>query len=96
MTCDDPAPIAAGAHAGTDEVDVLSLAGQMPPEEGAWLLVTAADGTPGGGLSAQIMNGTSPSGYGGDVLVRLDREELPAGGRHLPSAFPSTRWPAGA
>jgi hypothetical protein len=79
MTCHDPAPRAAGALADTDEVDVLSLAGQLPPDEGAWLLVTAADGTPGGGMTAQIMTGTSPSGYGGDVLVRLEREEPPAG-----------------
>jgi hypothetical protein len=79
MTCDDLARAVTTAAGEADDADVLSLAG--PPDEGAWLLVTAADGAPGGGLTAQIMNGTSPSGYGGDVLVRLEREEPPAGQR---------------
>jgi hypothetical protein len=68
-----------------DEVDVLYLAGQRPPAAGAWLLVTAADGAPGGQFTAQILAGAGASAFGGDVVVQLDPDD-PATGQPPPAA----------
>ncbi len=62
-----------------EEVDVLFLAGQEPSLAGAWLLVTEADGKPGGTLTAHVLGDAAPSAFGGDVLVRLLRDDPPEG-----------------
>ncbi len=70
-TAPGPAGVAGPGPAFDDDVDVLHLAGQRPPESGAWLLVTAADGVPGGVLTAQILPGGQPQAFGSDVVVHL-------------------------
>ena len=73
-------PTASPADADRDgEVDVLFLAGQLPSLAGAWLLVTEADGKPGGTFTAHVLSGAAPSAFGGDVLVRLLRDDPPEG-----------------
>lgn len=67
------------------EVDVLYLAGQRLPAEGAWLLATAVDGQPGGEFTAQVLPETSASAFGGDVVVRLSPDD-PAAGQPPPGA----------
>jgi hypothetical protein len=54
-----------------EDVDVLTLAGQRLPAEGAWLWVTAANGTPGGEITALFLPRNRPQASGGDVLIRL-------------------------
>jgi hypothetical protein len=68
-----------------EEVDVLYLAGQEPSLAGAWLLVTEADGKPGGTFTAHVLGDAAPSAFGGDVLVRLLRDD-PAEGQPPPAA----------
>ncbi len=68
-----------------EEVDVLYLAGQEPSLAGAWLLVTEADGKPGGMFTAHVLGDAAPSAFGGDVLVRLLRDD-PAEGQPPPAA----------
>jgi len=60
------------AAADTPQVDLWSLAGKPPPEEARWLVVTAADGEPGGVYTAQPCPGPQPRAFGGDVLVCLE------------------------
>lgn len=62
-----------------EEVDVLYLAGQRPPEGGAWLLMGGVDGTPGGEFTAFVLPGAAPSAFGGDVVIRLSPDDPPAG-----------------
>jgi hypothetical protein len=66
-------------------VDVLYLAGQRLPADGAWLLVTAVDGKPGGEFTAQVLPEAAPSAFGGDVVVRLSPDD-PAVGQPPPAA----------
>jgi hypothetical protein len=68
---DGPAPAAADAAAEEAGVDMWSLAGQPPPEQPRWLLVTAADSEPGGAYTASPVPGPQPRAFGGDVLVCL-------------------------
>jgi hypothetical protein len=55
----------------TPQVDLWSLAGQPPPPEARWLVVTAADGEPGGTYTASPCLGPLPQAFGGDVLICL-------------------------
>ena len=80
-----PEAPAAGKGPDGDDVDVLYLAGQRPPAAGAWLLVTAVDGAPGGQFTAQVLPGAGPSAFGGDVVVQLDADD-PAMGQPPPAA----------
>jgi hypothetical protein len=71
-TAAQPARGEPGPPAGDDDdVDVLRMARQRPPEGGAWLLVTAADAAAGGTLTAQILPGGRPQAFGGDVVAHL-------------------------
>ena len=54
-----------------EEVDVLCLAGQRPPEEGAWLWVTTAEARRGGEFTALFLPRTRPLASGGDVLLHI-------------------------
>ena len=54
-----------------EEVDVLHLAGQRPPEEGAWLWVTTADARRGGEFTALFLPRTRARASGGDVLLHI-------------------------
>ncbi len=54
-----------------EEVDVLYLAGQRPPEEGAWLWVINADARRGGEFTVLFLPRTRPRASGGDVLLRI-------------------------
>ncbi len=56
--------------AADEEVDVLYLAGQCPPEEGAWLWV-ATDARRGGEFTALFLPRIRPRASGGDVLLRI-------------------------
>jgi hypothetical protein len=59
MNLDDQArAVAAGTASDPEVLDVLTLAGQLPPADGAWLLVTTADSAPGGEFTTQILSGT--------------------------------------
>jgi hypothetical protein len=85
MNYDDPDRVGPGAADDhDDEADVLHLAGQRLPVEGAWLLITGAQEEPGGEFAAAILSRSSPAGYGGDVLVRLEHDE-PLAGQPAPS-----------
>ena len=60
VTPDDAGPAAPGFaipddDATGEDVDVLSLAGQRPPAEGAWLQVTTAEGRRGGEFTALFL-----------------------------------------
>ena len=68
-----------------EEVDVLYLAGQRLRPGGDWLLVTGADGTPGGGFTAHVLHEAAPSAFGGDVVVHLAPDD-PAAGQPPPAA----------
>lgn len=57
--------------AGDEEVDVLSLAGHLVPDGGAWLWVTSAEPQPGGELSGLLLPRIRPTAFGGDVLVHV-------------------------
>jgi hypothetical protein len=54
-----------------DDVDVLYLAGQRPPAEGAWLWVTTAEGRRGGEFTALFLPRNRPRASGGDVLLHI-------------------------
>ena len=69
----------AGPAGDGEEVDVLFLAGQEPSLAGEWLLVTEADGKPGGTFTAHVLGDAAPSAFGGDVLARLLRDDPPEG-----------------
>jgi hypothetical protein len=56
---------------GTENVDVLALAGQPVPAGGAWLWVTAAEGRRGGEFTALFLPRQDPAAFGGDVLVHV-------------------------
>jgi hypothetical protein len=60
-----------GEDAADEEVDVLYLAGQRPPAEGAWLWVTTAEARRGGEFTALFLPRTRPSANGGDVLLHI-------------------------
>jgi len=60
-----------GTDAADEDVDVLYLAGQRPPAEGAWLWVTTAEARRGGEFTALFLPRTRPSAAGGDVLVHI-------------------------
>jgi hypothetical protein len=71
QTMTDPsAPVAAGED--TPQAGLWSLAGQPPPPEARWLVVTAADGEPGGTYTASPCPGPLPRAFGGDVLICLE------------------------
>ena len=57
--------------AADEDVDVLCLAGQRPPAEGAWLWVTTAEGRRGGEFTALFLPRNRPCASGGDVLVHI-------------------------
>jgi hypothetical protein len=96
-----------GAGDGPDhgDEDVLFLAGQRPPAEGAWLLVTGVEGAPGGKFTAQVLPGAGALAFGGDVVVRVAPDD-PAAGQPPPAArvqvyavlggqvVPVASWPA--
>jgi hypothetical protein len=50
---------------GTENVDVLALAGQPVPAGGAWLWVTAAEGRRGGEFTALFLPRQDPAAFGG-------------------------------
>ncbi len=56
---------------GCEDVNVLSLAGQIPPDDGKWLLVTSVDSQPGAGFLAHHLRPDELHARGGDVLIRL-------------------------
>ena len=56
---------------GTENVDVLALAGQPVPAGGAWLWVTAAEPRRGGNFTALFLPRQHPAACGGDVLVHV-------------------------
>ena len=56
---------------GTENVNVLALAGQPVPAGGAWLWVTAAEGRRGGNFTALFLPRQHPAACGGDVLVHV-------------------------
>jgi len=70
--------------AADEDVDVLYLAGQRPPADGAWLWVTTAEARRGGEFTALFLPQARPSANGGDVLLHialgatLDTEPGPA------------------
>ena len=52
-------------------INVLSLAGQIPPDDGEWLLVTSLDSQPGAGFLARHLRPDELHAHGGDVLIQL-------------------------
>ena len=54
-----------------EDVDVLFLAGQRPPAEGAWLWVTTAEGRRAGEFTALFLPRDNPRATGGDVLLHI-------------------------
>jgi hypothetical protein len=56
---------------GYDDISVLSLVGQIPSDDGEWLLVTSLDSQPGGGFLARHLWSGEETARGGDVLIRL-------------------------
>jgi hypothetical protein len=68
-----------------EEVDMLYLAGQRLPADGAWVLATEVDGKPGGQFTAHVLPEAAPSVFGGDVVVRLSPDD-PAAGPPPPAA----------
>ena len=80
----DPKPTAPGPAGGggemiaiprdadrDDEVGVLYLAGQLPSDDGEWLLVSEVDGLPGAAFTVSCLPRDAWHAHGGDVLVRL-------------------------
>jgi hypothetical protein len=64
---------------GTENADVLALAGQPAPAGGAWLWVTAAEGRRGGNFTALFLPRQHPVACGGDVLVHVSPATEPGG-----------------
>lgn len=87
-----------GAGDGPDhgDEDVLFLAGQRPPAEGAWLLVTGVEGAPGGKFTAQVLPAADALALGGDVVVRVDPMTRQRAGRRLQPRFRCMRCWAGS
>lgn len=56
---------------GEEDVNVLTLTGQIPSEDGEWLLVTSLDSQPGAEFLARHLRRDELHAHGGDVLVRL-------------------------
>jgi len=56
---------------GEEDVSVLTLTGQIPSQDGEWLLITSLDHQPGAGFLARHLRRDELHAYGGDVLVRL-------------------------
>lgn len=56
---------------GYEDINVLSLVGQVPSDDGEWLLVTSLDSQPGGGFLARHLWSGELHARGGDVLIRL-------------------------
>jgi len=54
-----------------DDISVLGLAGQIPSDDGEWLLVTSLDSQPGGGFLSRHLWPDELHARGGDVLIRL-------------------------
>jgi len=54
-----------------DDVDALYLAGQLPSDDGEWLLVTELDGLAGAAFTVRHLPRDAWHAHGGDVLVRL-------------------------
>ena len=54
-----------------EDINVLSLAGQIPPDDGEWLLVTSLDSQPGAGFLARHLRPDELHAHGGDVLIRV-------------------------
>ena len=54
-----------------EDINVLSLAGQVPSDDGEWLLVTSLDSQPGAGFLARHLRPDELHVHGGDVLIRL-------------------------
>ncbi len=54
-----------------EDINVLSLAGQIPPDDGEWLLVTSLDSQPGAGFLARHLRPDELDAHGGDVLIRV-------------------------
>ena len=65
---------------GTENVDVLALAGQPVPAGGAWLWVTAAEARRGGKFTALHLPAHRPAASGGDVLVHVSPAGEPGSG----------------
>jgi hypothetical protein len=53
-----------------DDINVLSLAGQIPSDDGEWLLVTSLDCQAGAGFLARHLWPDELYARGGDVLIR--------------------------
>ena len=90
-TPDERAPGAArfeipAEDVGDEDVDVLTLAGQRVPAEGAWLWVTAGDGTIGGKITALFLPRNRPQASGGDVLLHLTPGPVADQRRPVPTA----------
>jgi hypothetical protein len=56
---------------GEEDVDVLTLTGQVPSDDGEWLLVTAVDGLAGAEFLARHLRRDEQHAHGSDVLARL-------------------------
>ena len=56
---------------GDEDVDLLSMAGQPVPPEGAWLWVTGIEARRGGELTVLVLPRTRPVAVGGDVLAQV-------------------------
>lgn len=66
-----PEPGIPDGGAAEREVDVRALAARQPPQEGAWMRVTAAEARRGGVFTAVLMPGSRLLAGGGDVLVQV-------------------------
>jgi hypothetical protein len=85
VTASSPGPQAEIRPAGTmpdipvdadEDVNVLTLAGMIPSEDGEWLLITSLAAEPGGEFLARHLGRDELCAHGSDVLVRL----VPEGG----------------
>jgi hypothetical protein len=56
---------------GCEDINVLSLTGQIPSDDGEWLLVTLLDSQPVGGFLARHLWPGELHARGGDVLIWL-------------------------
>ena len=68
-----------------DDVDVLYLAGQLPSDDGEWLLVSEVDGLPGAAFTVSCLPRDAWHGHGGDVLVSL-QPDIGSQGQPRPSS----------
>lgn len=83
-----------------EEVDVLYLAGQRPPVEGAWLWVTTADAGRGGEFTALFLPRNRPVASGGDVLLHIalgtGEDEALRSGLLVSASYPMAIEPIGS